>query len=206
MLDEVVFYVGGAYGNINRIFAHPGLYGSKWANRYIAEHPGKLEREVYVYCRDKQTTQMMEIAVWKSFVSLGQPVQRECPWDGIAGRKAHAAMGYPGLIKGRQTHAERGFPGLITGRAIYAAKGFPGLDKLGELGRAKLAETGQSGVASRFAQAARGYPSLQRGRATNSARGHKDLIESGKATRRKVVKGPKVGLLLRNKRHIHYQC
>lgn len=79
---SVVFYVGGAYGNANRMNIHSATHGAKHAQKFISKNPDlKVLREVYAYCVNRSTTRVLERTAWHAFRNEGHPVQEEPPWD-----------------------------------------------------------------------------------------------------------------------------
>jgi hypothetical protein len=95
----VVFYVGGAYGNANRMNVHGAERGSLHVQKFLRMNPGsEIVREIYAYCANKRVVAALEPRAWDEFKALGHPVQEERP--GSFSEKinaAFAAAGWPHL-------------------------------------------------------------------------------------------------------------
>lgn len=111
-------YIGGAYGNEQRRFAHTATRGAKANRGWIAEAEtaGRaVIRKILFTCDTKDDVRWAETATWRAYKALGHRVQEDCPngpcQAALTNQLAtNKRLGYPGLRKSRTAFAENGWP------------------------------------------------------------------------------------------------
>jgi hypothetical protein len=120
-LEFGYFYVGGAYGNANRINEHGGPKGASSSNRFIAKHPALV-----IYRRVLSYYQKNEVCAgeqwwWDKLVSKGHFVINMRPSDmDFARSRISDEQWNEWRSRGRTTSARSGYTNLSNARVNLA--------------------------------------------------------------------------------------